>query len=259
MTSDAVLLDRSAGVGTITINRPEQRNALNGEVRQAIVDAVYECANDDAVRVAVVRGSGGVAFASGADLRELSQYDPAGARDHFAEFNGQLEQLEAAPIPIIAMISGYALGGACELAAACDLRVATDSSRFGMPIGRIGHSIDKGNMRRLLRLMPPAELKAMLLTDDLISAAHALRIGLVNWVVPAQSLEAFTYDLARRVGSKAPLAVRAAKRLINEVCDERTAPTEGDADLASSLFATEDFAEGAAAFLEKRTPNFVGR
>ncbi|MGV0745213.1 enoyl-CoA hydratase/isomerase family protein [Mycolicibacterium sp. XJ870] len=259
MTSDSVLLSQANGIGTITINRPAQRNALNDDVRGRIVEGVQAYADDENIRVVVLRGSGTTAFASGADLRELGEYDFDGAKAHFAEFNVRLTQIEAAPIPVIAMISGYALGGACELAAACDLRVAADSARFGMPIGRIGHSIDKGNIRRLLRLISPAELKALIMTDDLISAQHALRIGLLNWVVPGNALEVFTYDLAARVAAKAPLGMQAAKKLVNAVCEERTLPGEDDAVVAAELFTTADFAEGVAAFLDKRSPKFTGR
>jgi enoyl-CoA hydratase/carnithine racemase len=258
VSGEILVTHRDDLVATVTINRPEQRNALDLATRDGIRSAIEQLAASS-TRVVVLRGAGSRAFASGADLRELSTMGFDGAKAHFEEFTETLTAIEAAPIPVIAMIDGFALGGGLELAAACDLRISSDAARFGVPIGRIGHSIDKKNLRRMLRLVSPADLKAMLMTDMLIPAEEARRIGLLNWVVPQAQLESFTYDVAARVAASAPLGVQTAKRLINEVSDERALPSTEDADDASQLFDTEDFAEGIAAFFERRTPEFRGK
>jgi enoyl-CoA hydratase/carnithine racemase len=259
VSGEVLVTHRDDLVATVTINRPEQRNALNLATRNGIRSAIEELAASASARVVVLRGAGRRAFASGGDLRELSTMGFDGAKEHFDEFTETLAAIEEAPIPVIAMIDGFALGGGLELATACDLRISSDAARFGIPIGRIGHTLDKKNLRRVLRLVSPADLKAMLLTDMLIPADEARRIGLLNWVVPQAQLESFTYDVAARVAASAPLGVQTAKRLINEVCDEGALPSSEDADDASRLFDTEDFAEGVAAFFERRVPDFRGK
>jgi enoyl-CoA hydratase/carnithine racemase len=254
---EAVQVRVEGAMATITIDRRHAMNALTHGVLVALEEAIGRL--DGEVRVAIIRGAGQKAFASGMDLNVLRTFDPAGAQRHFDELNACLNTLETAPFPIIAMIHGYAIGGGCELAAACDLRIAGTSARIGVPVGRFGHCPDRENLRRLLRFFSPGQIKAMILTDTLIGADEAHRIGFFNWVVPDFALEEFTKSIASTVSQKSPLGLRALKRALVEVLDGSTAHAENPQDdLVTSLWTTADLQEGVAAFLEKRSPKFQG-
>jgi len=254
-----VRVEIDGAVATITIGGGEPLNTLTDEVLDGIESAIDAVASDAAARVAILRGAGRRSFASGMDLKILRQLDPAGAQAHFEQLNRCLRKIEQAPFPVIAMIYGFAVGGGYELAAACDLRVAGSSARIGVPIGRLGHCADRENLRRLLRLLSPAHVKAMVMTDALFGADEAHRMGAFNWVVPDSSLEAFTLSIATTASQKSPLGMRALKHAINEVLDGSIAHAEDPADdLITSLWATRDFQEGVSAFFERRTPDFKG-
>lgn len=246
-------------IAWLDICRGRSGNAFNNDVLAAIQDAVVELSRGD-VRVLVIRGGGQRAFGSGMDLNELRTLTPVEAQAHFDVLNACLDAIEKAPMPTIAMVRGYAVGGGFELAAACDLRVAGASARVGVPIGRIGHCVDRQNLHRLLRLVSPAHVKQLIMTDQLLLADEAQRIGYFNWVVPDFSLDDFTASLAATVASKAPLGMRALKQVVNEVLDGALAPAaDPEQDVVASLLSTRDFQEGVAAFLERRKPVFEGR
>ncbi|WP_213767428.1 enoyl-CoA hydratase-related protein [Caballeronia sp. dw_19] len=255
----AVQARMDGSIATVTIDRRDALNALSDDVLDSIESTFGSLAADPDVRVAVLRGAGHRAFASGADLNTLRTFDPGSAQQHFDRLNRALRAIEQAPFPVIAMIHGYAVGGGCELAAACDLRIAGSSARIGVPIGRLGHCADRENLRRLLRLIPPAYVKAMVMTDTLFDAGEALRIGFLNWVVPDAMLDAFTQEMATAVSQKSPLGLRAFKRAFDEVMsgsvEHASVPEE---DMITSLWATKDFQEGVSAFFEHRTPRFNG-
>jgi enoyl-CoA hydratase len=255
-----ILVDQAGAVATITIDRPGVLNALGDDVLDSLEAAVLRLGETADTRVAILRGAGERAFASGMDLKELRTFDPAATQRHFDQLNRVLRVIEGAPFPVIAMIHGYAVGGGCELAAACDLRVAGSSARIGVPIGRFGHCADRENLRRLLRLLSPAAVKAMIMTDTLFDAGEAHRMGFFNWVVPDAQLAAFTQSLAVTVSQKSPLGLRVLKRAIEDVLGgsiaHAAAPEE---DMITALWATEDFQEGVTAFFERRTPQFKGR
>ncbi|HSB70300.1 MAG TPA: enoyl-CoA hydratase-related protein [Candidatus Methylomirabilis sp.] len=257
---DSLLIRTDAGVATIVFNRPEARNALNHDIVERLPRELARLERDGMTRVVVLRGAGGKAFASGGDLREMSAMDSTRAAQNFRHVETMLAAIEGCDLPIVAMIEGYALGGGCEVAATCDLRVATPDARFGIPIARIGHTIDFTNARRLLALIGPAVLKELLLTDRILDAAEALRIGLVNAVLPPEQIEPHTYQLARKLAEKAPLSLRGTKRTIRE-CLHNPTPQgiEDPFRLAAECFDTEDFKEGVRAFFEKRPPRFAGR
>ena len=247
-------------IATVTIDRREVLNALSEDVLVSIDEALVRLDADEAVRVAILRGSGERAFASGMDLKALKGFDPAATQHHFDQLNGVLRRIERARFPVIAMVHGYAVGGGCELAAACDLRVAGSGARIGVPIGRFGHCPDRENLRRLLRLMPPTHIRAMIMTDTLFDAAEAQRIGFFNWVVPDAQLEAFTQSLALTVSQKSPLGLATLKRALNEVLDGSIAAAKDpEQDMITALWRTRDFQEGVDAFFEHRLPRFEGR
>jgi enoyl-CoA hydratase/carnithine racemase len=247
-------------VATVTIDRREVLNALNEDVLEAI-DATFARLDDDpAVRVAILRGAGERAFASGMDLKVLKGFDPPATQRHFDQLNQALRRIEQARIPIIAMIYGYAVGGGCELAAACDLRVAGSGARIGVPIGRFGHCPDRENLRRMLRLISPSHIRAMIMTDTLFDAAEALRMGFFNWVVPDAQLAAFTQSIALTVSQKSPLGLATFKRAMTEVLDGSIATADDpERDMITALWRTRDFQEGVDAFFERRLPHFEGR
>jgi enoyl-CoA hydratase len=260
LETEPVKIKIDGAIAIVTIDRPKSLNSLTNDVLAAIGDTMAALAANPAVRVAVLRGAGQRAFASGADLVSLKTFSPAEAQHHFDLLNGALHAIEQAPFPVIAMIYGFAVGGGCELAAACDLRIAASSARIGVPIGRLGHTLDRINLRRMLRLVSPAVVKAMVLTDTLYDANDAYRLGFFNWVVPDSALEAFAVSIATTVSQKAPLGMRAFKQVMKEVQDGSVNHAGNpDEDVVTSLWLTRDFQEGVSAFFERRTPSFTGK
>lgn len=247
-------------IATIVVDRLETRNSLTDDVLDGLENAVAALGANPSIRVAILRGAGQQAFASGMDLNELRKLNPRTAQEHFDRLNRCLNAIERAPLPIIAMVYGYAVGGGCELAAACDLRIGASGARVGVPVGRFGHCPDRENLRRLMRLISPADVKAMIMTDRLFTADEAQRIGFFNWVVPDAEIETFTHSIATTVSEKSPLGLRALKQVINEVLDGSvTHAKDPEKDIVTSLWATSDFQEGVAAFFEKRKPKFQGK
>ncbi|CAM5220930.1 Enoyl-CoA hydratase OS=Castellaniella defragrans OX=75697 GN=HNR28_002552 PE=3 SV=1 [Castellaniella defragrans] len=253
----SVRVDIESAIATVTIERGDSLNALNDEVLTGIVNAMREVERMESIRVVVLRGAGRRAFASGMDLHVLGSYDPAGAQQHFDRLNITLRAIEQVPVPVIAMVYGYALGGGAELAAACDLRIASNTARIGVPVGRFGHCPDRENLKRLLRLLSPADVKAMVMTDTLYCAEEALRMGFFNWVVPESALQAFTYSIATVVSQKSPLGLKAFKKGVAQVLEGSVEHAENpEEDMITSLWATRDLQEGIAAFFERRVPEF---
>lgn len=241
------------GIATITINRPAVRNALHIETLDEL-RAVFESVRDDAgVRVVIVTGSGEKAFVAGADIGEivaLASADPAGGEAFARRGQSVFDAIESLGKPVIAAVNGYALGGGCELAMACTIRIASDNAVFGQPEVKLGIIPGYGGTRRLPRLVGTGRALEMLLTGEMISAAEALRIGLVNHVVPPAELMPAAEALAKKVMAHAPQAVRSCLQAVNLGLDE--------AALFGACCTTEDMMEGTKAFLEKRAPNFKG-
>ena len=256
---ETILLERRERVAVITINRPEKRNALNIQTRAEGAQALDELREDESVRVVVITGAGDKAFIAGADIGEfagrtaITQREVMLGRSLFTAFDTFTK-------PVIAMINGYCLGGGCELAMACDLRIASDKASFGQPEINLGIIPGGGGTQRLTRLVGEGKAMELILTGDIIDAQTAYQIGLVNMVVPATDLETKTMEIANRIAEKSPVALRLAKEAVRVA--SRSHLDEGlrrEVDLFALCFSSEDKDEGVSAFLEKRKPQFKGR
>ncbi len=255
-----ILFEVQNKIAFVTINRPDKLNALN----DATLDELEQCFNsikkDGAINVAVITGRGEKAFVAGADISELHNLDVVSGKT-FAEKGQQVFNLiEKLGKPVIAAVNGYALGGGCELALACHIRLASERAKFGQPEVNLGIIPGYGGTQRLTRLLNSGIASELILTGDPIDANEAFRIGLVSKVYPAEELMGKAAELAEKISSKGQVAVRMALRSIVS-CDDL--PDSEGQNLESSLFSiccgTEDFKEGTLAFLEKRKSNFKNR
>ena len=260
MSFTTLIYDVQDGIARVTINRPDKLNALNATVIAELADAVGHIESDDAVRGVILTGAGSKAFVAGADIGELATQGPMEAKARALAGQRAMRRLERCGKPVLAAVNGFALGGGCELAMACHLRVASESARFGQPEVKLGLGPGYGGTVRLPRLVGRGRALELLLSGAMIDAQEAYRIGLVNRVVPADRLLAETEALARTILEQAPLAVR----LVLEAVDAGLDLTVDEALLLEAnhfglLSSTADMREGTAAFLAKRKPRFEGR
>jgi enoyl-CoA hydratase len=256
---ETLLVERRNRVALITINRPEKRNALNIQTREEGAAALDELRDDDSIGVVVFTGAGDKAFIAGADIAEFAGRTALTQRDVMLG-RSLFTAIDTFPKPIIAMVNGYCLGGGCELALACDIRIASESASFGQPEINLGIIPGGGGTQRLTRLIGEGKAMELILTGDIINAQEALTLGLVNTVVPAADLEAKTMELANRIAEKSPIALRMAKEAVKIA--SRSNLDEGlrrEVDLFALCFSSEDKDEGVTAFLEKRKPTFKGK
>ena len=256
---ETLLIERRDRVAVITINRPQKLNALNIQTRAEGAAALDEWREDEGVRVVVITGAGEKAFVAGADIAEFEGRTAVTQRDVMLG-RSLFTAVDTFPKPIIAMINGFCLGGGCELALACDLRIAGENARFGQPEINLGIIPGGGGTQRLTRLVGEGKAMELILTGDMIDAQAAYNLGLVNMVVPAPDLEGKTMELAGRIAAKSPVALRMAKEAVKTA--SRANLDEGlrrEVDLFAICFSSEDKDEGVRAFLEKRKPEFKGR
>ncbi|HMA38659.1 MAG TPA: enoyl-CoA hydratase-related protein [Gemmatimonadales bacterium] len=260
MNYQTLLFETRDGIAFVTVNRPDKLNALNDQVMAELADVAERIATTPDVRGALITGAGPKAFIAGADIGDLSRQGPFDGKARAMRGQAVLRRLETCGKPVIAAVNGYALGGGCELAMACHLRIASDTAKFGQPEVKLGIAPGYGGTQRLPRLVGKGVALQLILTGEMIDAQEAYRIGLVNKVVPAAELLAESEKLLRGILAMAPLAVR----LCLEAVDQGFEMTldEGlllEANHFGLLAATNDMKEGTQAFLEKRPPRFEGR
>ncbi len=260
MTDENVILEEREGrVAVLTINRPDKLNALNQAVRDRMLEILQRLEGDDEVGAVVITGAGEKSFIAGADIGEFDGRSPFDQR-HAMRSPRIFDVMASFPKPVIAMINGFCLGGGCELAMSCDLRVAADSARFGQPEINLGLIPGGGGTQRLPRLVGSGHALRLILSGDMIGAPEAREIGLVEMVVPAAELKEKTLELAGKIASKSPLTLRVAKEAVR--ASERMGIEEGilyERDLFCLCFSSEDKAEGVDPFLNKRKPEWQDR
>jgi len=260
MAFDNLLLERDGAVAVVTVNRPKVLNALNSATVDELRRAMLELKADDSVRAIVLTGAGEKSFVAGADINELAVQTPTGGREHALAGQHVFDVIENLGKPVIAAINGFALGGGCELAMACTLRLAADTARLGQPEINLGLIPGYAGTQRLPRLVGKGKAMEMILTGAPIAADEAQRIGLVNRVVPAAELMAEARKLAAQLAAGAPIAIRYIINAVNKGVEMPFAEAcQYEATLFGLVASTDDMKEGTRAFLEKRKATFQGR
>jgi enoyl-CoA hydratase/carnithine racemase len=260
MSYETLLYEQREGIAYVSIHRPEKLNALNNRVMAELKTCFEAIQSNDEVRAVILQGAGERAFVAGADIGELSLLDSQRGKEASRRGQELADLIENLGKPVIAAIHGYALGGGCELAMACTLRIASEDARFGQPEVKIGIIPGYGGTQRLPRLVGKGRALEMILTGEPITAQEAFRMGLVNCVVPKKDLIATAEALARKIMANAPLAVNLSIEAVNHGLE--MSQREGEfleAELFGLCCATEDMKEGTRAFLEKRPSKFVGK
>jgi enoyl-CoA hydratase/carnithine racemase len=261
VTAPTIIFETDGPIAFLTFNRPEARNAMTWEMYDGLVEACDRVDGGDGVRVFVLKGAGGKAFASGTDIAQFTTFrsrDDAIAYER--RLDAAIDRLERVRAATIAQVEGVATGGGCAIALACDLRVCTRDARLGVPIARtLGNCLSAANCARLIDLIGPARTKELLMSGRLVDAAEAATLGLVSRIVAADSIDGAVRELATTIAANAPLTVRATKETVRRIQAARRLPPDAIDDLIAACYTSDDFKEGVAAFLAKRPPQFRGR
>lgn len=260
MSTDPIIVDREGDIATITLNNPAKRNALGLAAWHWLSETIEALDKDETLRCIIIRGAGDKAFAAGADI---SEFPEKRSNAEQAYVYGQatdkaLETLIHCRHPVIAMVRGACTGGGLEIAACCDMRIASETARFGVPIKRIGHAFAPSEMKPLLDLVGKALVLEFLLEGQVIDANEALRHGLVNRVVNDAGLEAEVMETANRIASGAPLAARMTKKVLNRLLNDSAPVSEAEIRESYAPCDSDDYREGFEAFIAKRPPKFKG-
>lgn len=255
-----ILFEKSDGIGFVTINRPQVLNALNKETMVELKDVVRVIGNDNDIKVVIVTGSGQKSFVAGADISEMQGMSALEGREWGKYSQEVFNEIENLSQPVIAAVNGYALGGGCELAMSCDIRIASENARFGQPEVLLGVIPGFAGTQRLPRLVGKGRAKELLFTGKQIDAAEACRIGLVNSIVPLDQLIETVKVMAALIMERGPIAVKLCKAAVNEGLDMDFESGQAyEREVFGLCFATEDQKEGMRAFVEKRKPAFLGK
>lgn len=255
---EEMLFERDGPVATLTVNRPERRNAMTWAMYERLVELCDVVDDDDDIAVWIIRGAGHKSFISGTDIGQFSAFqgDPEAGLDYEQDVNRIVGRLAAVQKPVLAVIDGFAIGGGLMLALNCDLRIATPESAFSIPCIKLGNCLSMKNYATLLELIGPARTLELMYTARLVDAHEAERFGLINRVVPRDEIDDHVSDLAGRIAEAAPLTLKATKEAVRRLT---TAETPEGEDLIRMCYNSADFQEGVAAFLEKRDPEWQGQ
>jgi enoyl-CoA hydratase/carnithine racemase len=265
MEENLLLVEKKERMASIIFNRPDKRNALSPLLLFRLADTLKQMREEDEIRCLVIRGVGDKAFSAGYDISDLpSNLNPERAKSYKAKnpLHTGLQAIIDFPYPVIAMINGYAFGGACELAIACDIRIAADHALLSLPPAKLGLVYHWAGIRRFINVVGLANAKEIFFTGRVYEAVRAREMGLVNYVVPSDHLVSFTYQMAREISENAPLSLRGLKMIFNKCLQYRKSSPEDVKemeDLRDQSFRSEDHLEGQRAFKEKRKPVFKGR
>ena len=259
MTYTTLLTSLNEGIFTITINRPDKLNAINKTVMSELGSVMEEVEENNAIRGVIITGTGAKAFVAGADISEFNGLNSSEGRALAKKGHDVFFKIENASKPVVAAVNGFALGGGCELAMACHFRIASENAKFGQPEVNLGLIPGYGGTQRLVQLIGKGRALEMMMTGNMIDAATALQYGLVNYVVPAEELIQKTTSILQNITAKAPLAIGFCIAAANAVFDESKNGYEEEIKAFGECFDSADMKEGAAAFLEKRKPNFTGK
>lgn len=258
MSYKHLLYEVADGICIVTVNRPDKLNALNMETIAEIGNAINAARHDDAVRGIIITGSGPKAFIAGADISEFAGYNHEQGMELSAHGHRVFDSVENCTKPVIAAVNGFALGGGCELAMACHMRVAAENARFGQPEVKLGLIPGYGGTQRLAMLTGKGKAMELLMTADMIDAAEAYRLGLVNHVVPAEQLIGKCREILNKIALQAPLAIASIVQTVNAFYAKGKDGYREEIEQFGACCATDDFREGTDAFLNKRTPAFKG-
>jgi enoyl-CoA hydratase/carnithine racemase len=262
LVSSKMLFEKDGGIGRIIFNNPARHNAVSLDMWQAVAQIMEDFENDPDVRVIVLSGAGGKAFVSGADISEFKEKRAtAEAAEEYSRVSESARlALQNTLKPTIAMVRGYCIGGGMATALACDIRVAAEGSKFGIPAAKLGLGYAYDGIKKLIDIVGPAYAREIFYTGRQFTTDEALRMGLVNQVVPSDELETTVDNMAKTIAGNAPLTVRAVKQIVREALkDESKRDMELCKRVVTECFASEDYTEGRTAFMEKRRPVFTGR
>ncbi len=260
MPTPHVEYEQTGTLAFLTFNRPEARNAMTWEMYQALVDYCDQVDATPEVHVLILRGAGDKAFVAGTDIAQFRRFRSGqDGIDYEQRLDAVIDRLERVAIPTIAQVSGVATGGGCAIAAACDLRVCTPTSRFGVPIARtLGNCLSAANYARFIDLVGPTRVKDMLYTGRLFSADEALAAGFVNQIVDSDILDDPVRTMASTIADNAPLTIKATKEMIRRIQAHRRLDASTGHDLIAMCYTSDDFKEGVESFLAKRPPRWTG-